>query len=193
MLPLLKLTADGQERRVSDTIDRLAEQFHLSEDEKNQLLPSGQSRTFFNRVQWAKTYLAQAGLLESTRRSYFRITNKGLEVLRNAPTKINIEYLRQFPDFIAFQARKESVKSKSDREAEALPTILSDSSQTPDEALRSTVKSLDNTLASELLQRILTSPPAFFESTIVSLLLGMGYGGSREEAGRAIGKSGDGG
>ncbi len=187
-LPLLKLTSDGKEHRFSEIIDQLANEFNLTEDEKNELLPSGQPK-IYNRVQWAKTYLVQAGLLQATRRSHVRITERGQEVIGRNPEKINVQYLTQFAEFNEFRARR----SNNSEGVTASDEAVLSSSETPDELLRSTHKNLEARLSGELLQRVLSAPPAFFESTIVALLLSMGYGGSREDAGRAIGKSGDGG
>jgi restriction system protein len=192
MLPLLRLAQDGKEHRIGDAAKQLGQEFSLGEAELNELLPSGRQPTFSNRVHWAKTYLAQAGLLQSTRRSHFKITDRGIEVLRNPPAKISVEFLSQFPEFIEFKTREKQPKA-SDPLVSAPQAAPFATNDTPDEAIRSTISSLESALASELLQRILNSPPAFFESLIVTLLLSMGYGGSREEAGRAIGKSGDGG
>ena len=192
MFPLMQLASDGQEHRISEAVEKLAKKFDLSNDELELLLPSGKQSIFSNRTHWAKTYLAQAGLLEVSRRAHFRITPRGREVLATKPPKIDVELLRQFPEFLAFQSR-----TRSDDKTEITPspdtTPVLSASATPDELLRNTVDELERSLAAEVLQRILSAPPAFFESLIVSLLLKMGYGGSREEAGRAIGKSGDGG
>jgi restriction system protein len=192
-LPLLRLSADGQEHRLSEAIEQLSKELQLTEEESNELLPSGRQSKFYNRVQWAKTYLVQAGLLEATKRSYFRITDRGRKLLEEQPKRLDVNYLSRFPEFLEFRSRgRESNQSPMLEPAMTGSTIAS-ASETPDELLRSTLKSLDSTLAAELLQRILSAPPAFFESTIVTLLLSMGYGGSREEAGRAIGRTGDGG
>ena len=194
MLPLLRIAQDGGEHRIGDTAKQLAKEFALSDEELGELLPSGRQPTFYNRVHWAKTYLAQAGLLQSTRRSHFRITDRGRDVLKKSPPKINVEFLSQFPEFIEFKTRERSPKSNGQEQQKSIPSVTTDTAnETPDEVLRSTIKTLDKALSGELLQRILSEPPAFFESMIVTLLLEMGYGGSREEAGRAIGKSGDGG
>jgi restriction system protein len=192
MLPLLKVAQDGKEHRIGEVVEQLRKQLELSENEANELLPSGLP-TFLNRVSWARTYMTQAGLIEATRRSHFRITERGKQVLRENPSKIDVEYLNRFPEFIAFKARGKQSKSSQEPSKDAATSEIDVAIATPDELLRTTIKNLENALSSELLQRILSAPPAFFESLIVNLLLSMGYGGSREEAGRAIGRSGDGG
>ena len=192
MLPVLQIAADGNEHRISDVVDQLARKFKLTEDERQQLLPSGKQATFSNRVHWARTYLVQAGLLEPTKRAHFRITARGKKSLDQAPSNIDNEYLSQFSEFNEFRGRSRISDSISVSEtAEVFNTPLP--TQTPDELIRNTVTQNETVLRKELLNRILSAPPAFFESLIISLLLAMGYGGSRKEAGQIVGRSGDGG
>lgn len=194
MLPLLRLAGDGNEHQIAEATEALAETFKLTDEEQSKLLPSGKQSLFSNRTHWAKTYLAQAGLLETPRRGYFRITPRGKEVLADSRVKIDVDFLSQFPEFLAFKTRsRASQKPPNTNEAIPASSVSTFTAATPDEVLRSTVSELEQSLADELLRRILSSPPAFFENLIVTLLLNMGYGGSREDAGRAIGKSGDGG
>lgn len=192
MLPVLKVAGDGQEHRIGDVINELARQFALTEEERQQLLPSGKQTAFVNRVGWAKSYLVQAGMLEATKRAHFKITDRGRQTLAECPPRIDNVYLSQFPEFIQFRERG---RTPGDSEA-ANPVVVATIPlpvETPDELLRGTVRQIETALRKELLDRILAAPPAFFEGLIVALLLAMGYGGSREEAGRIIGRSGDGG
>jgi len=192
MLPLLKIAGDGQEHRISDAVNQLGRDFRLTQEERQQLLPSGKQTTFANRVHWAKTYLAQAGLLEATKRAHFRITERGRKVLAENPLRIDNEYLSQFAEFTQFRERSRVAgKPKSSQAAEIPVTPVQ--TQTPDELLRSTVKQIETVLGKDLLDRILVAPPPFFERLIVKLLLAMGYGGSQENSGRIVGQSGDGG
>ncbi len=177
MLPLLWVTSDGQEHSLQELVERLAEEFNLTEDELGRLLPSGRQTTFSNRVGWAKTYLAKAGLLEITRRSYCRITERGIEVLRSNPPKIDVRYLEQFPEFLEF--RRSERRSKEIVES------------TPEEVLDEAYQEMRNNLAQELLDAIKQSPPSFFERVVVELLVRMGYGGSHQDAARAVGRAGD--
>jgi restriction system protein len=194
MLPLLSLAADGKEHRISDAITGLAGQLTLSDADLAQMLPSGKQTVFNNRVHWAKTYMAQAKLLEVPRRAHFRISARGKKVLDEKPSKIDLKLLEQFPEFLEFKKRGSETPKPGPTEAKVLAESETDGkSSTPDELLRTTIADLDAVLAGGLLDRILAAPPAFFENLIVELLLRMGYGGSREDAGRAIGKSGDGG
>jgi restriction system protein len=192
MLPLLRIAGDGGEQSTRQTVDLLAEFFALSEPERKELLPSGGQMTFNNRVTWAITYLKKAGLLEATRRSHFRITTRGTQVLGEQPTRVDMKYLERYPEFLAFRAKRNhsdaaaaSPRSPSHEDAAE--------SETPEEAIEVAHQRLRNELADELLQQIMACSPAFFERLVVDLLLRMGYGGTRKDAGQAIGKSGDGG
>jgi restriction system protein len=186
MLPVLRLAADGQEHSLKETIDVLAKQFSLTEEELNEYIPSGQQTVFSNRVSWARTYLKKAGLLVSPRRGVFKITQRGLEVLGKNPEKIDNQYLHQFPEFLAFKSLR------SNKEKNESQDILAQSAQrTPHEALESAYERLREELAAELLNIVRSCDPAFFEKIVVELLVKMGYGGSRKEAGRAIGRSYD--
>ena len=184
MLPLLKLMRDGRERSVGECIGRLAEEFCLSEEEKRHLLPSGLMPTFNNRVAWARTYMKQAGLLESTRRGFIKITERGRQVLQDNPGKITGRLLSQFPEFVEFQSPKKEMK-----ETPAAQTSKGD--QTPEEMLEYAHQRITSELSQEILRQIRTCSPDFFERLGVELLVKMGYGGSLQEAGQAIGGSGD--
>ena len=186
MLPLLQQVSDGKEYKYREVIDILADRFHLSQDERNELLPSGVQRLFDNRVGWAKTYLKKAGLLDSPKRAMIIITPKGLEVLTTKPETINIRFLRQFPEFIEFQTPKrgETDEPKENEDAEIIH-------ETPEETLENAYQSIRKTLADELLSKVFEMTPAFFERLVVELLVKMGYGGSIADAGKAVGRSGD--
>ncbi len=187
MLPLLQLAGDGQEHVIGDVIERLAEYFQLTDEDRRELLPSGQQPRFDNRTHWARTYLKQAGLLESTGRGRFRISRRGIDVLNTRPDHINVAFLRQFEEFQTFQSR---AHRNNQIEAEQSPV---ESTETPEERLESSYLALRRGLAQELLQRIMQCSPRFFERLVVELLVAMGYGGSLQDAGKAIGQSGDGG
>jgi restriction system protein len=196
MLPLLQLANDGREHRMGDVLQPLAKQFGVTEDEQAQTVPKGRQTLFYNRVHWAKTYLAQASLLEITRRAHFQITERGREVIRENPDGVNIRVLEQFPEFKEFRQRALATQTAGGHSPSAAELTAAEAATkfaTPDEILHATIADIEAALSSELLDRILASPPAFFENLIVKLLLSMKYGGGREEAGRAIGKSGDGG
>jgi restriction system protein len=187
MLPLLQLAGDGQEHIIGDAVEKLAEYFQLTDEDRREPLPSGQQPRFDNRTHWARTYLKQAGLLESTGRGRFRISRRGIDVLNTRPDFINVAFLRQFEEFQTFQSR---AHRNNQIEHEQSPI---ESTETPEEQLESSYLALRRGLAQELLQRIMQCSPRFFERLVVELLVAMGYGGSLQEAGEIIGKSGDGG
>jgi restriction system protein len=191
-IPVLKFASDGNNHSLNETIEVLARQLGLSEADRDELLPSGKQRKFDNRVSWARTYLQKALLLSSPGRSKFRITERGMKVLKENPPHINVKYLRQFPEFVAFHTHADR-DGKSEENNHATQEIVEKTSQTPQEILEASYQSLRQTLAQELLERIKNSPPKFFESLVVDLLVAMGYGGSRKDAGQAVGQIGDGG
>ncbi len=185
MLPLLKIASNGIEHSLSEVIETLAGKFHLSDNDRRELLPSGRQTKFENRVGWARTYLKKAGLLASTGRGKFCITERGVEVLKANPTSITRKYLEQFPEFLEFQngSRQESEQSPENQVF----------TQTPEEILEFSYQNLKSELAQEVLECIKSCSPKFFEKIVVDILLAMGYGGSRKDAGQAVGQSGDGG
>ncbi|MGD8751253.1 MAG: restriction endonuclease [Anaerolineales bacterium] len=184
MLPLLELSSDGETHYIHDAVNRLAEEFGLSDEEQAKLLPSGQQPVFYNRVGWARTYLKKAGLLEDPKRGYFRITERGREVLAENPQRIDMKYLRQFPEYIEF---RETVREATDEDVheEDFEEL------TPEEALENAYQRIRKDLSEELLLYVLGSTPGFFEKLVVELLVKMGYGGSQRDAARAVGKRGD--
>jgi len=188
MLPLLKLLADEQEHFLRDAIETLVEYFNLSEDERKEFLPSGLQPVFANRVGWARTYMKKAGLLESTRRGFFKITQRGMNALKENPPEINVKFLEKYSEFIKF---RETRREKEDDAV--LPETENILKQSPEDLLVSGYQKIRQELAEELLSQVKTCSPDFFERLVVELLVKMGYGGSRKDAGKAIGRSGDGG
>lgn len=185
MLPVLQDASRG-EVRIGATVERLADQFNLSPEQRAELLPSKRQTTFANRVHWAKSYLGKAGLIELTKRGHFRITDAGREVLANPPPRIDINYLKQFPAFLAFREASTDTASSS-------VSRVPDSDLTPDEQMRQARDRIEADLSQDILSKIVAAPPEFFEKVVVKLLTSMGYGGSVGDAGRALGRSGDGG
>ncbi|NLV27902.1 MAG: restriction endonuclease [Methanomicrobiales archaeon] len=186
MLPVLLSVKDGKEHHVQEIYNQIASSFNLSEDERNQKLPSGVQSTFDNRVGWAKTYLKKAGLVSTPSRGKVRITDRGLSVLKQNPSKIDQNFLKQFPEFLEFQGFKSENQLKYNE-----VTVFQESNLTPQEILENSYQDLRNKLAHELLTQVMNSSPEFFERLVVDLLVAMGYGGSRSEAGERVGKSGD--
>jgi restriction system protein len=191
MLPVLTITTN-EEVRFGDVVDRLADQLGLTPEDRGELLQSGRQTVFNNRVHWAKTYLAKAGLLESTRRGHFRTTPRGQQVLASRPSRIDVSFLDQFPEFQEFKARSRASQTKPVTGTGPTDLVEIDGkTETPDEVMRAAHKQIESALALDLLDRIRAAPPEFFERLIVNLLLSMGFGGSVADAGRALGGSGD--
>jgi restriction system protein len=188
-LPLLKQLADGQAHRMADLYERLADVAGLSEDDRAQRLPSGAQLTYRNRIGWARSFMNKAGLVASPGRALVQITDRGRKAMASNPDHIDNGYLRQFPEFVEWmrQSNKGSVQTSATVHTEDSET------ETPLEVLERIYQKLNAELAEELLDRVKQGTSAFFEKVVVDLLLAMGYGGSHEDAGRTVGKSGDGG
>jgi restriction system protein len=186
MLPLLRLVSDRQEYKYRDIIEKLAVEYKVIDEERKELLASGNQAIFDNRVGWAKTYLKKAGLLDSPKRAIFVITELGIQILNKKPDRIDAKYLRQFPAFLEFvHAGRNDNESEEETISHEIPI------QTPEENLDRAYQSIRKSLASELLTNVVELSPTFFERLVVELLVKMGYGGSIKDAGKAIGKSGD--
>lgn len=190
MLPFLAQLKDGKERHIREVEEALAGHFALTPAERAELLPSGQTGIFVNRVGWARTYLKKAVLIESPRRGVFKITARGLALLDEGPKAIDAKYLARFPEFQEFQ---KASQSSAESHSAALVASAVETEATPEEAIESAYQGLRQQLVQELLARILGCSPTFFEHLVVELLVKMGYGGSRRDAGERIGQSGDGG
>lgn len=190
MLPLLKLLADGQEHTLRDLRDRIAQDLKLTDAELRELLPSGKAPVFNSRVGWAKTYLGKAGLLQIVRRGAYRVTEEGRALLRTEPRAIDNEVLSRYPSFLSFVGR--GVEGH-DEETTAAQLETVTPKGTPQEQLEAAYQRLRRETEQEVLELVKNAPPAFFERLVVDLLVRMGYGGTVEDAGRAIGRSGDGG
>jgi restriction system protein len=184
MLPLLQVIGDGAEHSNREVGAVIAKKCALTDEELQLMLPSGQNKVFTNRLAWAKAHLKKAGLLESLSRSSMRITARGNEVLRGPPSKLNIQYLKRFPNYDWYKTT-----SAGDKPDESDGT----NERTPEELLESSYKTLKEKLADELLEHVKAGSPQFFERMVVELLVAMGYGGSLADAGQAVGRTGDGG
>ena len=185
MLPLLKFVGDGKVHSKSEAVESLAKEFELSDEEIKELLPSGKQALFDNRVGWARTYILKAGLIESAGRGHFTIKERGKKVLSQNPDKINIKFLEQFSEFVEFR------KIKKDKEKKPKTLGYIPPATNPEEALETAYQELQDSLASDLIQNIKQCAPDFFEHLVIDVLIKIGYGGSRKEAGQAIGRAGD--
>lgn len=191
MLPLLKTMSDEKTHKLRELIEILAVHFQLSEDEKKELLPSGSQAIFDNRVGWAKFYLEKANLLKTEKRGSYHITDLGQNFLKSNPTELRTKDLEEFK---AFKEFKQSINVKNEiDDTDEGNHENGESNKTPEEALEYAYQKLKNDLSRDLLDTIKNCSPAFFEKLVIDLLTKMGYGGSRKDAGKALGKSGDGG
>lgn len=184
MLPMLNLLEDNQEHSLQETIEYIVNLFKVSPEERRDLLPSGKQSVIDNRVGWARTYLKKAGLLEYTRRGYYKITPRGVDVLKSNPDRIDVAFFKRFPDFVNFQSLKKPRET-------VVGEVGAESDLTPQETIANAVEALRNELADELLEQLKAVDPSTFEKIVVDLLVKMGYGGSWEDAAKAIGKRGD--
>jgi restriction system protein len=184
MLPLMSLISDGKEHAVRDATLTIGQQFNLSESEWAEKLPSGRAPLFYNRLAWAKTHLKRAGLIDQPRRGVILISERGRQALLTQPNRIDLRFLEQFPQFTQPILTASSV---------VLDSTASVVNASPEEVLERAHAEISQELADELIETIKQCSPEFFERLVVKLLLNMGYGGSQIEAGKAVGRSGDGG
>jgi len=185
LLPVLQELDDDNEHHWRDVAEYVAKKLRLSDEDMKETIPSGRTR-YEDRVLWSKTYLKQAALIEIPKRGYMKITARGKNVLKENPTRIDIRFLMQFTEFAEFKNKRRVDGKEQDG------SILTDS-LTPQESIEDAYLELRTALADELLEQVKKCPPAFFETLVVELMLKLGYGGSRIDAGEALGRSGDGG
>jgi restriction system protein len=184
MLPLLEIASDRNIHEFRSVIDILIDKFNLTDEQKQELLPSGKQPIFENRTGWAKTHLKKAGLLNYPKRGCIEITERGISVLENKPEKIDMKFLKQFDEYNEFLNLTNQNKS-DDGSANEIEI------HTPEELIETAFQNIKRTLADEILEKIRNVTPTFFERLVVDLLVKMGYGGSIKDAGKAIGKTND--
>lgn len=179
MRPVLQAVGDGVPLPLGALRVRIADVFQLTEEERKERLPSGNQTVINNRVGWARTYLNKAGLLTIPSKGMVQITDRGREALASGPARITVTWLKQFPEFADFHTAKPQVTN-------AAAVADSDLAETtPDEQLAAAYQALQQSLADELLAQVRAATPSFFEQVVVDLMIAMGYGGSRKEAGKA--------
>ena len=188
MLPVLQAVSDGKVHKVADIHEAVAQSQSLSDDDLSELLPSGKQTTFVNRATWAMTYMKQAGLLKRPKRAHYEITDRGRDALASGLDRITVKYLSQYPEFLDFKNR---THPKATNAAASETSAVSD--MTPSDMIEAGYQTLRAELGLQLLDQVMACSPEFFERLVVDLLVAMGYGGSRLDAGKAVGKSGDGG
>lgn len=186
MLPMLELMRDGEPHKMLDIKEKLAEYFNLSEEEKKMRLPSGKQVVYKFRIGWARTYLYYAELIERVDKGVYKITERGLEVLREKPSKINVNYLMRFPEFREFLNKGKEKTTEDDKSTQGISET-----ETPIETIDRAYQFIKDQLAKEILERIMQKPPEFFEKLIIDLLQAMGYGGSLEDAGNVTKRTSD--
>jgi restriction system protein len=195
MLPLLEAIADGREHLVGDVRESIATKLGLGVAEREALLPSGKQPIFDNRLGWAKTYLAKAGLVSSVRRGVYQISDRGRSVVASKPARIDASYLAKFPEFEEFHRKADNESDDAGPppkvEASSLEVAAGVPASTPQESLDAAYHQLRRAVETELLAAVRAASFRFFERLVVELLVKMGYGGSLKDAGKAIGRSGD--
>ncbi len=197
LLPLLENTNGKNEVRLNDAIEELENHFQLTEEERKELLPSGNAVKFKNRVRFARLYLIKAGLLESPKRGYVKITKDGKETIKENLEKIDLKYLEKFPAYQEFKnklkkTQEEKRKGKTSSNGNSTDTGNNDTEeQTTEENFEYAYEKLKEETAIELKDKIESSSWGFFEQLVIDLLLKMGYGGSRKDAGKAFAKTND--
>jgi restriction system protein len=189
MLPLLRTVADGNKWTMKDVTERVSNELGLTQEEREELIPSGYTRAIVNRVGWAKAYLKEAGLVAPVKRGVIRITEQGRAVLEENPQRIDMAFLERFPSYVEFRERKSGTRKGDESSTE----VVAETARTPDDLIVQAYQEIRDALAEELLLQIVEMSDKFFERLVVDLLVAMGYGGSIEDAGKAVGRSGDGG
>lgn len=189
MLPVLKLAAEG-EKRVADVVDHIADEFRLTVEERDEMLPSGRQRVLHNRIHWAKFYMSKAGLIASPGRGRFMATADGHALLATKPVRVDVDLLLQRPTFREFYKANGSGQKQT---RDVRDVHVETDAITPEEQIEAAYQAVQSALRAELLDRISQNSPEFFERLIVDLLVAMGYGGSHKNAAKQLGRSGDGG
>lgn len=187
MRPLLAAVQDGQIHRFNEAFEQVCIHFQLTEDERSEKLPSGKQTIIRNRIAWARTYLNKAGLLTAPGRSQLQITDRGRAALQQEPERINVRFLKQFPEFVEFHTAKPKAST-------AVTTYESDTEDTdPTERLEEAYSEIRQELIEEVLQAVKRQSPQFLEKLVVELMQAMGYGGWSKESGQATQYTADGG
>lgn len=185
MRPVLVAIEGDQPKSHAQIRDIVAPALNVSDEDRQVMLPSGKQALFTNRVAWAITHMAQAGLLDRPQRGRYLLSDRGKTVLKEHPDRVDMSVLAQFPEYQEFRARK------TEKHTEKSLDVVSDE-LSPSEAVGAIVEESYDTLAADLLDRILAQPPTFLETLSLRLLRAMGYGG-REALLEHTGRSGDGG
>jgi restriction system protein len=192
MRPILVQLQDGNERAIRDVRAALAAEFNLTAEELAEELPSRRAKTFDNRVGWATTHLYRTGLLARPRRSVYRLTQRGQDVLAANPELVDLRVLSQFPELAEFRGTHKPTDADDRPPTPALDGVVAETT-TPQELIAGAYRDLRAALVAELLDSISDQDADFFEVLVLDVLQAMGYGGSRADAAARLGQSGDGG
>ncbi len=185
LLPILTVLGDKKEHTTADLRDYVASRLNISDEDRNELLPSKKQTRFANRIYWDIVYLSQAKLManvSTTKHASYKATKEGLKLLAEKPAKLTWQSLMKYDSFRDFHFRKQNTQ----KEQGTQPFLVQEEEQTPNEILESTYNQIQESLADELLERVLNQSPGFFERLVVELMEKMGYG-----AGKITGHSGD--
>lgn len=193
MLPVMRALETGEPQHRLVLANVMADHFELTTEEREKLLPSGKAPVIRSRTGWALSYLKQAAVVSSPKRGWYELTARGREILAANPSRIDASFLEQFPEFMEFRARSKPSGGDETPDDTVSSAPAGSPSLAPDEALEEAYMRLRGDLEAELLDTVKSVTPQFFERLVIDLLVQMGYGGSREEAARAVGRSGDGG
>ncbi len=185
---ILNLATKSDQIAIRHCMDDVADHFNLTEEEREQTLPSGKQKVLYNRTYWASFDLLKARLLEKRQRGIYAITERGREVHTTDSDKLGRQYLSRFPEYAEYLS-----PNKNGDATEPEITLNESSTLTPQERIEKAHRELQQILKADLMERILSCTPEFFEKLIIDLMIGMGYGGSLKEAAEHVGKSNDGG
>jgi restriction system protein len=184
-VPAMELLLKNSEMKLRDFIEPLSKYFKLSEQEINEMYPSGNGHIFYDRVSWALSYLNMGGLLDKPKRGIYKINQIGIDLLKT-PENVDLYIEKQLE-----KREPNKTKKKSSEEQNNIEEIASE--LTPQERLYSSFSNIRNSVYSDILNTILTKTPTSFEKLVVMLLQKMGYGGEIENSGLVTKVSNDGG
>ena len=187
MRPILGQILEGPKNSRQLT-ESMIEEFGLTDDEQNELVPSRRKTRIVDRVQWVITYLVKAGCAERPSRGFALATKRGRELYEQSPDGINTRTLQAFPEFVSFQTAHQRKGPDNNLPVVEIPP---QTDQTPEDRIGAAMEEIDTDLRDDLLARILNASPKFFEQLIVDLMEAMGYGGPGR--GEHLGSTGDGG
>lgn len=166
MLPLLELLKDGKPVKLSEMVEIMSDKYNLTEEERNEWLPSKVQKTMYNRVAWAKQYLKNSELIESPEKGLFKITQKGVAVLKEKPQKIDLRFLKNLDNGNVNQSTY-NIEIDDNHIEE---------NKTPEELIENAQALYADSLKKELLAKLKSVDPVRFEQIVLQLMEKMNYG-----------------